>query len=81
MSRRREISLEEVLDYDLAAYEAAKLIAQVICNRPDDEDVFDNDEDLYVEALNVLKALALDGWLDPARLSIVQIDEKLGEES
>lgn len=75
MTRRRTVSLEDQLDYDTAACEAAQAVVQALHGPMADNEMMD--DDLYVEALTVLKALAEGGWLDPARLSIVQIDDLL----
>lgn len=78
MTQRRKVSLQERLDYDTAACEASRTIVQVLHGLPSPDELID--DDLYVEALTVLKALAEDGWLDPARLSVIQIDEMLAED-
>lgn len=74
--KKEETQLAQRLDYDLAALDASEVVAKVVYGGETPLD----DDDVCVEALKVLKALALDGWLDPARLSIVQIDAMLEDQ-
>jgi len=77
VSRRRDISLEAQLDYDLAAHEASEAVAAAL-HGPREGILAD--DDVYVEALTVLRALAAGGWLDPVRLSLVQIEDMLQDD-
>lgn len=66
------------VDYDTAACEASRTIVTALYGPLGDGELLDDDD--YVAALKVLKALAEGGWLDPIRLSVVQIDEMLADE-